>query len=739
MKKAMAWLLLASSCTAQAASLRIDGVADEAAWADAQAFADFVLTQPLTLGAPRYATRARLLSLSEGLAIAIEAEQPADEPANRARRARDASPMASDLVYAMVDFDGTGNRAYEFMVSRGGAQRDGVISNETSFSYDWDARWQSAVSETANGWSVEMLIPWSAVPMRESGQGRRRIGIHFGRFLESRNERYAWPGISFEQPRYVSEFARIEVQNHRAAALEVLPYASAQQDFVGDRIENRAGLDLLWRPNSRFQLTAALKPDFGQVESDDLVVNFDAIETFFSDKRPFFTENNALFDLRTPRNDYLLYTRRIGGSRDDGSGRANDIDVAVKFGGSAAGIDYAAFVASEEGDAGRDFHVVRVLRPDPRFSVGYMALHTDRPFLQREALVHALDWSWRPNARHTVHGIAMHSRVDEPGAGSSGSGGFVRWFYAPDERWKQDLTFTHYDGGLDINDAGYMRRNSVNQVYYQSDLRRAEQPEGSRNLAVNWTLGGSYVTNDRGERLTPWYFIGRAAERQGGGKFYSQALVNASGFDDLISRGNGIVRREQRTELWQYYRSPRIGRWKFFLGGWWMQEGDDHHAFQLESELNYQFSDQLDTELTWYPRWSRDWLIWRGGDQLASYERTQIRVTWNLNWFPAPRHELRLKTQWAVIDARRATSYVIGPGGELLPSTQAHPDFSVQNFGLQLRYRHEFAPQRELYVVYARGGYLEEDDHSGSSHRLFRDAVELRDSDQLLVKLRWLL
>lgn len=727
----------ASWAGARESELRIDGLADEAVWKDAQTFADFVQTQPLTLGPPRYATHVRMLSLPEGLAVAFEVEQPADEPAHRARRARDASPMASDLVYVMVDFDGTGSRAYEFTVSRGGVQRDGTISNESAFSYDWDARWQSAVAETASGWSAELLIPWSAVPMRESGAQTRRVGIHFGRFLESRGERYAWPGISFEQPRYVSAFARVDIPNHAVASFELFPYGSTRYDLVGDHAAARAGADLLWRPSSRFQLTAALKPDFGQVESDNLVVNFDAIETFFTDKRPFFTENNALFDLRTPRDDYLLYTRRIGGASDDGTGEAADIDAAVKFGGSAAGIDYGAFVASEEGEAGRDFHVVRALRPGEHLSVGYMALHTDRPALDRDAWVHAVDWAWRPNARNTVNGIVLHSRVDESGTDKSGSGGFARWLYAPNERWKQDITVTHYDNDLDFNDAGYMRRNSVNQVFYQTSLRNAGQPAASRNVAVTWDLVGSYITNDHGDRLTPFYWFARTAERQGGGKHYSQVLVNASGYDDRISRGNGIVRRKQRTELWHYYQSPRIGNWKFLLGGWWMQEGDNDHAFQLESEANYQFNDRLDTGLVLYPRWSKDWLIWRGGDQLASYRRTQIYLTWNLNWFPAPKHEFRLKTQWVVIDAHDATSFAIGPGGNLLPSSQVNPDFSVRSFGLQMRYRHEIGPQRELYVVYARGGYLEDEDHTESSLRLLDEALRLRDSDQVLIKLRW--
>ena len=61
-----------------------------------------------------------------------------------------------------------------------------------------------------------------------------------------------------------------------------------------------AGADIFWKPNGQMQLTATINPDFGQVESDDLVVNFSANETFFSDKRPFFTENQGIFEFATP-------------------------------------------------------------------------------------------------------------------------------------------------------------------------------------------------------------------------------------------------------------------------------------------------------------------------------------------------------------------------------------------------------------------------------------------------------
>ena len=70
-------------------------------------------------------------------------------------------------------------------------------------------------------------------------------------------------------------------------------------------------------------LVGAVNPDFGQVEVDPAVVNLTAFETFFEEKRPFFTEGSQVF-LRFGRSgaiDYttyfypeplLFYSRRIG-------------------------------------------------------------------------------------------------------------------------------------------------------------------------------------------------------------------------------------------------------------------------------------------------------------------------------------------------------------------------------------------------------------------------------------------
>ena len=50
-------------------------------------------------------------------------------------------------------------------------------------------------------------------------------------------------------------------------------------------------------------LTATANPDFGQVEADPAVVNLDAFETFFPERRPFFVEGSGTFRFNMDCND----------------------------------------------------------------------------------------------------------------------------------------------------------------------------------------------------------------------------------------------------------------------------------------------------------------------------------------------------------------------------------------------------------------------------------------------------
>ncbi len=718
--------------------LVIDGIPDEAAWAQAQVFTDFVVVEPFTLGAPAHPTEARLLSTPEGIAFAFRCVQPPGVPRLKERTPRDAD-IPGDRVNVFIDFNGDGETAFNFTIGLSGAIQDATVTNETAYSPDWDGDWQHAVHETDDGWSAEFLLPWTVASMKDSSAPRRTVAIMLDRVLGHSRERSGVPAASFRRPRFVSEFRKVEIDQYQTSLLQVFPYASAGYDFVRDARSGKGGADVYWKPSGDLQLTAALNPDFGQVEADELVVNFDAIETFFSDKRPFFTENQGLFDVRTPDNGLLIYTRRIGGPRDDNSPGAAEIDVALKLNGSALGFDYGVLAAQEADhadDIGSLFYAQRLLRTSESLSVGYLGTYTERPFLLREGRVHAVDATWRASDRWAVSGQAIVSGIEQPGADKDGSGVWTRIDYTPTPAWRQELELTHFDRELDFNDMGFQRRASLNEAEWTLENQQSIADEASALRGRLWRIELQARSNDSGDQLPEVIVFDYTLQFRSGAELLLDFYRETSGFNDLISRGNGLVKLPSRQQYYAEYESRRLGRWQFELAGRSFQEGLDGRAWEVRGDASFFASESLTADASVSFVDSGDWLIWEQDTLFGRFERQQLTTETNVNWFPAPHHEVRIKLQWLAIAAEDARPVRIGAGGELRPSADRIDDFTVNNLGVQIRYRWEFAPQSDLYVVYGRGGFVELQDDRSDFGELLDAALDLRDSDQVLVKVR---
>ena len=71
------------------------------------------------------------------------------------------------------------------------------------------------------------------------------------------------------------------------------------------------GLDFRMGLGTASTLSAAINPDFGQVEQDPAVLNLSVFETFFPEKRTFFTEDSRVLVPNYPQVP-MFYSRRIG-------------------------------------------------------------------------------------------------------------------------------------------------------------------------------------------------------------------------------------------------------------------------------------------------------------------------------------------------------------------------------------------------------------------------------------------
>ncbi len=683
-----------------------------------------------------------MLALPEGLFIAVRAEQP-PETRTYGRSTRDAKYIDADPVTVIVDFEGEGTSAHEFTVSLSGSIRDGIVSRQNVFNSDWDAVWYRAVTEDETGWTVEMQMPWSVAPMRENAGGRRRIGVYVSRDVNALAQRYAFPDIDLRSPTFVADLHRIEVPAFASRMLAWIPYGSVTTDLLEGESDLRAGIDLLWRPTASQQLSATINPDFGQVESDDLVVNFSAIETFFTDKRPFFTQDQQLFDLRTTLDGRLVNTRRIGAAPDSGPEGQTDILAAAKYSVASSGWEFGAFGASEDDSSqaeGRDFLAVRVNRRADDWGIGYLGTFTDRPTLNRSATVHAIDAEFSPGSGWALRGQAVLSEVDDRSTAendATGAGAWLAALYAPGARLEQNLYASWYDDDYNVNDLGFMERNDIRVLRSETFWHTRSYPDDYYRQSSFLFADANWQTTDDGRELPSWLELGTTVVYRDGSEFYLYGEAATSGIDDLTTRGGPAFNLDSQVELEIGYLTARTERWHTYLEFQVGQDGLDGFGTQFLLNPQYYVSPELSVELNFAYTDSPEWLIWQPDiSRVTSYARRQLEVDVNANWYPSARSELRLKLQWIGLKAQAGEAFDIGVNGDLLPAAVAAPDFSLSDLGVQARFRYEFKPLSELYVVYTYGGSAF-DEGQRSFSELFDDSIDGVIAHQFLVKLAW--
>jgi hypothetical protein len=744
-------LLSLLSLSAPAWAIEVDGRIDPAEWQGAQHVTDFRQVQPLSRAPGSQPTEGWILATPEGLAIGFHSTEPASIPRTRQSAQRDVGAQA-DRVNLYVDFDGDGRTGYNFTVLLSDSIIDATITNENQFATDWDGNWKHAVSEDAEGWSAEMLIPWYIAPMQAGSGGKRTIGIQLDRVIGASGERMAWPAVSVQEPRFLSALAKVEIPEYSQALLAITPYVSGLYDDIdgGSRLDG--GVDLFWKPNSRFQLSATLNPDFGQVESDQLVVNFGATETFFSDKRPFFTENQAFFDVpfgSLNNANRLLYTRRVGGPADDGVG-SGDVTAAVKLNGSAGSFNYGVFAASEADAAGRDFYALRTTRDFDAQGVGAMFSRVERPFLDREANVYEFDHRWTPSPKLSLRTTLVGSDVVQAGEAARDSGGQVLVDYDHGNGWRQQGYALHLGDGLQLNDFGYLERNDFNYLRYQVAHRLADVPRDSAYSAHDWRYAVSRRTNDHGVHIADAFSVDLFNDLRNGGSSWFGIAGFGPGHDDLVTRGNGVVDMPAKAYLNYEHFRPRKEHWSFYGNAQYAAEGlagPRRGAISFDLNPTYFVNDTLSFYGELFARHNPDWLLWcpAGGapcagqgarDLLGTYRANLLQLNGGMQWIINAKQELRIKMETIALDAHAVQGWDLAANGRPQRVGDGLNDFSLRNLGFQIRYRYELAPLSNHYIAYVRGGFgfQDEDQEVGG---LLGDAFSLRDDEQLFVKLSY--
>ena len=749
------WLLLGCSLffiSSVSAGIIIDGVLDEEAWADAEIYSDFVTVEPLTGDSAKYRTEVRVITNSDGIFVGFSNYQPASVKRVNRQFPRDAQ-IEADRNIVSIDFDSTALAGYDFTVGSANSQQDGIVT-PGDYSGDWDGTWYSQTSSNKDYWYSEMHIPWTVAPMTDAGNGRKKIALWFSRVVFDESLRFAFPNAYYSRPTFMEDWHPLEVEQVSTSTLDWFPYVSYSSDLQNStpgttNDEFNGGLDFIWRPNSSSQLTGAINPDFGQVESDDLVVNFSAFETFVTEKRPFFTENQSLFSSNIRNGDQTLYTRRIGAGPAGQGGGLVDIDLAAKVTHFGETTDLGLFVVREDdskGSYGGDFLSSRIQRTVNGLTLGHRLTYAERSILNREATVQVLDMIWRKDETTEFRGQILHADVQQQGNSANSQesvddqdfAGWASWSYAPNDEWYHSVYLSHYGDQFDMNDMGFMKRNDFRELAGSTRHDRLEYETGSNILSSTTLFEYGYIENTQGDRLELRADWDHTWTYKSTRKLGLKAGASASSWDDRLTRGNGLFAKPARYWLETRYSSPRGDDLTFNIDA--NVEYDEIEKTTLSLGLSAQVylseTVTLGTNLSY--KNLQEWLIWDFDTaQLAGFEADRFNADLRFDWYPSPRQEVRLKFQWVGIDAEQVDSYQLNSDGSLALSTSPANDFSLSDTALQVRYRYQLAPLSDIFLVYSRGGYFSSDDGNEGPGTLIKEGWDGVQVESLIAKIRY--
>lgn len=293
--------------------IEIDGKLDESEWQKASIAKDFTQVTPDAGADATLPTTTRILYDDEALYIGAHCYGSPDQ-ISKVLSQRDRYNANTDYFSVMIDTYKDRLNGFVFSVSTMGVQYDAKIYGGT-YSSKLDMIWYGEVHHSDSGYTVEMKIPYSAI--RFSPEEVQNWGINFTRYHTLNREESTWNTVRPDLDNVVAQGGTLKGLKDIKPPVRLFfsPYVSGYVDHYPLNNEDlndwstslNGGMDIKYGINEAYTLDMTLIPDFGQVVTDNIILNLSPFEVFFQENRPFFNEGVELFE-KTGH----FYSRRVG-------------------------------------------------------------------------------------------------------------------------------------------------------------------------------------------------------------------------------------------------------------------------------------------------------------------------------------------------------------------------------------------------------------------------------------------
>jgi Domain of unknown function (DUF5916) len=523
--------------------IRVDGILDEPAWAEATPITDFRLIYVREGQAPSESTEVRVLFDDDHVYFGIWCGNRGPGAIRSNLAPRD-EILDDDHVAVHLDTYRDMRRAYIFGVNADGVQVDGILDGDEP-DFSWDAVWDAEAKRVIGGWVAEIAIPLRELRFPAGGGGT--WGLWIRRQIMKNDEVCTWPlwkqanqgdimlqaadltgleGIEGSGGLAVQPYVSMMHEEERSFYLQQNPAAGFQATPWSGEDHPHAGLDLQYGLTSTLTANATINPDYSQVEAD--AVQIDANQRFalfYPEKRPFFLEGAEIFNTELD----LVYTRRIAdpdaGAKLTGKQGPARIGVIAAYdagGGSLAGTG----AGDQSSPSGEGFVGIARTTWDFGENGNLGLLVTDRRSrTSREGSyvgpsgpvgqggdnsIVAIDGRWRPAHALFAQGQVAWSTMRADTGHVGGSIGTLDRFddLAFDGRLRyadgiRDVTFYQTYLGPDFrSETGFIRRVDVRESGVESDF--IVRPENAWLRSWQPILNG-YVIHDHTGGLQEWW------------------------------------------------------------------------------------------------------------------------------------------------------------------------------------------------------------------------------------------
>jgi hypothetical protein len=584
---------------------------------------------------------------------------------------------------------------FAFYTNPLGARADYSIVDEGQSNTDWNPVWTSKTGRFDGGWTVEMAIPFKSLRYRA---GRDQVwGVQIRRSVRHKNE---WDYLT-PVPRILAgpmALNRVSAGGtlvgldlpETGKNIELKPFLiersttdRVRNPQIANSIRGEIGGDLKYNVTPNLTADLTVNTDFAQVEADEQQVNLTRFSLFFPEKRDFFLEGRGIFDFArggstgggggnsasdTPQ---LFYTRRIGLD----NGGVVPINLGGRLTGKVGKYAVGLMNIGTAGDAAfkaqpTNFTVMRVKRDVlQRSSIGAMYTNrsvgtagtgsnavygVDGAFLLSQALNAGVYWAQSQTTGIAGNDQSYQGRID----------------YAVD-RYGAKAEFLSVGRNFDPQ-VGFRRRSDINRTF--GELRFSPRPASQavvRKFAG--TASGEYVENG----------LGLVETRIWRGHFDTEfASSDVVGFDV--------------TRNYEYLRQPftpsgapsPIAR-----GGYGFSDVSAYYSFGAQRRASGTVRVQAGQ---FYDGTIRSITIGQGSAmapaRIAVFKRLAIEPTYSVTRIERPTSSFTTQLVRARVD------YGFSP--LMFASGLVQYNSADRAFSTNLRFRWEYAPGSELFLVY---------------------------------------